>query len=317
MHLNAITRKSAIMAIILLVVIVAASVSRYWFAPFDVELADNATRESIWIVLLAVLLYIGNALIQGRVLLRAGLSTAQCTLPIPIFGLLACGIFVAPDMLSTSVASLCFTASLYLLLRSLHNLEESDSVFFASVLLGTTILFYPPSVVLAAVIPIAVVALALSLRQALLMIVGYVVPFLVTSYVVWYRGGGFLDVWDKICSGITTPQLSLVGQMPYVAISFAALVVVLLIWGVVHAAVRPNKVYMLMRSRRALYLFLFVALSSLTMIFMPACDLSFCAIVAVPFTILLSFVLDVLPNNLSTIAYWVLLALFFVHLFVA
>ena len=317
MQMNAISRKSAVAAIILLVAILSATVLRYWFAPFNVEVADNPAHEKVWLVIIAVLLYFGNAFLQGKMLMRAGLSNSQNTLPIPVFGLLACGVFVAPDMIETSVASLCFAFALYLLLRSLHNLEESDSVFFASVLLGITALLYPPCVVLAAVIPIAIFALALSLRQSLLMIVGYVTPLFVTSYVVWYRGGGFFDVSNKLCSGIATSHMAAVEQVPYVAISLAALVAVLLLWGVVYAAIRPVKILMLMRVRRALYFFLFVALSTMAIFLMPACDLSVCAIIAVPLTMLLCFVLDILPGGPATIAYWALLVLFVVHLFVA
>ena len=317
MQMNAISRKSAVVAIALLVAILSAAVLRYWFAPFNMELADNPTHDKVWLVVIAVLLYFGNAFLQGKMLMRAGLSASQNTLPLPVYGLLACGVFVAPDMIETSVASLCFAFSLYLLLRSLHNLEETDSVFFASILLGAMVLFYPPCVILALVIPIAIFALGLSLRQSLLMIVGYVIPFFATSYVVWYRGGAFFDVGSKICSGIATSQMAAIEQVPYVAISFVALVAVLLIWGVVHAAIRPVKILMLMRVRRALYFFLFVALAAMAILLMPACDLSACAIIAVPLTILLCFVLDVLPGGLSTIAYWVLLVLFVVHLFVA
>lgn len=317
MQLNAITRKSAVMAIILLVVIITAAMLRYSFAPFNMELADSAAHDNVWLLILAVALYIGNAILQGKTLSRAGLCSGQCTLPIPIFGLLACGIFVAPNMVAASVASLCLAVALHLLLRSLQNLEETDSVFFSSILLGTAALFYPPCIVLFAVVPVSVVALALSLRQAMLMLVGYVTPILAASYIVWYRGGGFLDVANKFFSELSSPQMSAIGEVPYLAISIAALVLILLVWGVIHSAVRPIKIFMLMRVRRALYFYVFIALASLTMIFLPSCDLSALAVVAVPLTILLSCILDILPNTLSTLAYWTLLILFFVHLFVA
>lgn len=317
MQLNAITRKSTLMATILLAVIVVAAVLRYWFAPFSVEVADSGAHESAWLVVISVFLYMGNALLQEKILSRSGLASNQCSLPIPIYGLLACGIFVAPDMAASSIASLCFAVAIYLLLRSLQSIEETDSVFFASILLGATALLYPPCIVLAAVIPIAVVTLALSLRQALLMIVGYMVPLFVTSYIVWYRGGGFFDVCNKLFSALALPQMSEVEGTPYLAITLATFVGVLTLWGIIHSLVRPTKALVLMRVRRAFYFFLLVTLSVSTIILLPACDLAACAVIAVPMAIMLSFVLDVLPNVLSTIAYWTLLVLFFVHLFVA
>lgn len=317
MHLEAISRKSIVVAIILLAVIVLAAVLRYWFAPYQVELADSGAHESVWLVIVAILLYLGNALLQGKALQRTGLCSGQCALPMPIYGLLACGVFVAPDMMASSVASICFALALYQLLRSLHNVEEKDSVFLAAMLLGVTTLFYPPCIVLSAVIPFAVFTLALSMRQALLMIVGYLLPLFAASYITWYRGGGFFDVCSNIYSGLVIPQMTEILEMPYLAITFLVTVALLFVWGSVRVIVRPSKTFMLARVRRAFYFYLTVLLCTLTMFLIPASDLSVCAIVAVPLTILLSFVLDVLPGAISTLAYWALLAMFFVHLFVA
>ena len=317
MQLNAISRNSTIMATILLAVIVVAAVLRYWFAPFSVEIADSAAHEKAWLVVVSVFLYLLNALLQGKILQRSGLANSQCTLPIPIYGLLACGIYMAPDMAASSIASLCFAAAIYLLLRSLQSIEETDSVFFASILLGATALLYPPCLVLAAVIPIAMVTLALSPRQILLMIVGYATPLFAASYIVWYRGGGFFDVCDRVFSSLALPQMLAIEGKPYVAITLVAFVAVLTLWGVIRSFVRPTKALVLMRVRRAFYFFLLVTLAVSTIVLIPACDLTACAIIAVPLVILLSFVLDTLPNALSTIAYWTMLILFFVHLFVA
>jgi hypothetical protein len=317
MQLNAITRKSALMAILLLVTILVSVAVRYVVAPFEVELADCEYRERVITIFLAMFLLLCCGVVEGKMLPRSGLSSGYCTLPIPLYGLLACGVFVAPNLLATAVASLAFAVAMHLLLRSLHSAEEKDSVFFASMLLGAMVLLSPPSVVLVATIPIAVFVLALSLRQALLMAVGYVLPLFSASYVVWYKGGTIFEFWQNLYSTLMTTQMSAIENIPFLSISMVAVVIAVLLWGMVYAVVRPDKMFMLSRVRRALYLFLWVSLLSLTMLFIPACSLSACAIVAVPAAILLSFVLGILPNNHATIAYWLLLALFVSHLFVA
>ena len=317
MQLNAITGKSALMAILLLVAILVATAVRYSLAPFEVELADSEFSGRVMSFVLAVFLFLCCGIIAGKILPRSGLSKGYCTLPIPLYGVLACGLFVAPDTLSAATASLCFAEALYLLLRSLHGAGEKDSVFFASMLLGAMVLLSPPSVVLVATIPIAVFVLALSLRQALLMAVGYVLPLFSASYVVWYKGGTIFEFWQNLYSTLITTQMAAIENIPFLSIAMVAVVIAVLLWGMVYAVVRPDKMFMLSRIRRALYLFLWVSLLSLTMLFIPACSLSACAIVAVPAAILLSFVLGILPNNHATIAYWLLLALFVSHLFVA
>lgn len=316
MQLNAITRKSALMAILLLVAILAAVAVRYVVAPFGVEMSDCEYRERIISIVLAMFLLLCCGIVEGKMLPRSGLSSGYCTLPIPLYGLLACGVFVAPNILETATVSLCFAVAMHLLLRSLHSAEEKDSVFFAAILLGVTTLLYPPCVVLVGVIPLAVFILALSLRQVLLMVVGYLLPLFGASYVMWYRGDDFLQFGRNLVEALSTPQMGDIANIPYLSIVLVSVVAVVLIWGGVYAVVRPDKMFMLVRVRRALYLFLWVSFLSMTMLLLPSCNLSVCAIIAVPVTILLSFVLSLLPNNHSTIAYWVLLALFVLHLFV-
>lgn len=317
MQLNAITRKSALLAIILLVAMLVATAIRYAVAPFELELADSEFRGRTISLVAAMLAFLFCGIVEGKMLPRSGLSKGYCTLPIPLYGVLACGIFVAPDALAAATTSLCFAVALYLLLRSLHNAGEKDSVFFASMLLGMMVLLTPSCVVLVATIPIAVFVLALSLRQTILMIAGYLLPLFGASYVVWYKGGEFFDFGRNVCAALTTPQLSAIVNIPYLAIVLVVAIVAILLWGAVYAVIHPDKMFLLARVRRALHLFLWVALLSMAMLFMPGYNLSVCAIVAVPTTILLSFVLGILPNNPSTIVYWILLALFVAHLFVA
>lgn len=317
MQLNVITRKSAVMAILLLVAVAVAAVVRYTQAPFEMELADSVSHGGALSMVLATLLLIYCGIVEGKMFGRSGLGSAYSTLPMPIYGLLACGVFVAPNLLTAVAASLSFAVALFLLLRSLHNADEKDSVFFASILLGATALFYPPCVVLVAVLPIAIFTLALSLRQSMIMLVGYVLPFLVASYVAWYGGEPILQLGQNLADSLLVTQMAAIETLPYAAIALVASVLVVLLWGAIYSIVRPNKAFVLTRVRRALHLFLLVFLLSLTMLLIPACDLSACAIIAVPATILLSHVLGILPNNHSAIAYWTLLALFAAHLFVA
>ena len=317
MQLNVITRKSAMMAILLLIVILITSVVRYSFTPFEVELADGVFSGGVLLKVLAMLAFLYCGIIEGKMLIRSGLNSSYSTLPMPIYGMLACGVFVASDMLVAAATSLCFAVALYLLLRSLHNAGEKDSVFFASMLLGATALIYPPSVVLFAVIPIAIFVLALSLRQSMLMLVGYLLPLFVASYIVWYSGDSLLYFVQKITTALLVPQMSEIGTVPYLAIALVAAVVAILLWGLVYFMVRPSRTFILTRVRRAQHFFLLIFLLSLTMLLIPSCDLSACAVIAVPTTILLSYVLGVLPNNHSAIAYWALLAIFAAHLFVA
>lgn len=316
MQLYPITRKSATMALLLLAVILISATLRYTFSPFEIELADNPYRERAVSLLMAMLLMLIGGVLEGRMFPRSGLNKGYCTLPMPIYGVLSCGIFFAPDALATSSMSVCLVLALFLLLRSLHSAGEKDSVFFASILLGAMVLLNPLCIVLVGVIPLSIFILALSLRQTLLMVVGYALPFAAASYAMWYSGGELLDFGRNMVESLARTQMLSVEQTPYVAVMMAIYVVALLIWGVVYAVVRSDKMFQLARVKRALGLFVGVFFLSLSMFFLPSANLSILALLAVPTTILLSFVLSILPTNHSTIAYWVLLLIFVLHLFV-
>lgn len=316
MQLNAITRKSALMAILLLVAILVAAALRYALAPNVVELANSEYAERTISLVVAMILFLLGGIIEGKILPRSGLSKGYCALPIPLYGVLSCGLFVAPNTLTAASASLLLAWALYLLLRSLHNAGEKDSVFFASIMLGATVLLYPPCVVFVAVIPLAIFILALSPRQAILMVAGYLLPLFGASYAMWYRGDDFTALARNIFDALASSRMGEISAFPYLAAVIAVAVVALLVWGGVYAAARPDKMFSLTRVRRSLHLFVWLFALALSMLLIPSVDLSAIAVIAVPTTILLSFVLSLLPNNHSTIAYWVLLLLFVVHLVV-
>ena len=317
MQLYPITRKSASLALLLLVAILVASIVRYALSPFEVEVADCTYRERFVSLVLAAILIIYGGAVEGKMLVRAGLNKGYCTLPLPLYGLLSCGIFFAPDALSTASVSVCFALALYMLLRSLHSAGEKESVFFVAILLGVTVLIEPSCIVLAGVLPLSIFILSLSLRQVLLLVVGYLLPFATASYIMWYGGGEFRDFGRNLVETLSRESLAGVEEVPYLGLAMVLYVAVMLVWGVVYMAVRPDKMFLLSRVRRALSLFVLVLFLTLSMLFLPATDLSIFAIVAVPATILLSMVMCLLPANHATIAYWVLLLLFVLHLFVA
>ena len=317
MQVSPLSRKSALMALLLLIAILCVTAVRGYLSPFGVELTNSSYFDSVLKLVLAMFLFLCGGFVEGKMLPRSGLSKSYCTLPIPIYGLLACGILFPSNVLPTAIASLCFGLAIYLLMRSLHSAGEKDSVFYASVLLGAMVLLYPPCIVLVAVIPLSIMVLALSMRQVLLMAVGYLLPLLAASYAVWYGGDDMLQFSRNLLSALTIEKIDGGFDTPYLAIVMVVYVVAVMVWGVLYAAVSRDKRFLAVRVRRSFYLFVSLFLVTLLMTFVPSCDISAMAVIAVPTTILLSFALDALPNNQSSIAYWVLLVMFVVHLFVA
>lgn len=317
MQLNAITRKSAPMAMLLLVVMLVITIVRARLTPFDVELAESEYREGVFTTIISIFLLIFGGFVLGKMFIRSGLSKSYCALPMPIYGILTCGLLVSPNLLIMASTSLSVAMAIFLLMRSLHSAGEKDSVFFAALLLGIAAIIYPPSLLLAAIIPLAVLILALSLRQAVLMIIGYLLPLLSASYLLWYQGDSFIAFGENLLMAIITPRMEFPEQLPYLAIVMGVGVVAIMLWSGVYSLIRPDKIFVLTRVRRSLLLFIWLFVLSAATLFLPGSSLVSLSIISIPATILLSFSLSLLPNNQSTIAYWLLLLMVALHIFIA
>lgn len=316
MQLRATTQKSALAAIMLLVVILITTAVRSHTNPFELELANSAFYERTISLVMATILFFCTGIIAGKILPRSGLNKGFNTLPIPLYGVLAVGVFVAPHILSTAAVSFCFALAIYLLLRSLHSAGEKESIFFAAFLFGAMVLLYPPCIVFIGILIPAIFILAFSFRQIVIVVVGYLLPLFGASYYMWYIGDDFWTVGHNIADSLFMPQMKGIEQLPYAGIVLACAVAAMLIGGLIFSIIRPDKMLMLARVKRSLSLFVWILLVTLTILIFPSCDLTLLALIAVPASILLSFVLDILPTTQSTIAYWVLLLIFAVHLFI-
>ncbi len=316
MQLRIFSQKSALAAIMLLVVILIATALRSHLHPFDIEMANSPFLERPISLVAAVFLLLCGGIVVGKIFPRSGLSKGYSTLSIPIYGIIVSGIFVAPHILSTAAVSLCVALAINLLLRSLYSAGEKDSLFFSSLLFGATILLYPPCIVYIGVLIPAIFILALSLRQIVILLVGYLLPLFAASYYMWYIGDDFGALGRNIIEALFTQQMGTIEHLPYMGMAMVAAIVALLVAGMVYSIIRPDKMFMLARVKRALSLFVWILATTLAMTIFPACDLTLLALLAVPMSILLNFVLGILPQNQSAIAYWGLLLIFVIHLFV-
>ena len=316
MQIDAITRKSSLLAILLFVMVAVAALVRMTTTPYDMELAESPFRERTISIICAFLTLLATSLVVGRLFMSTGLSKNFCTLPIPVLGVLAWGIAVPTNTLSSAVTTFLFAMALLLLGRSINRADERNSVFMGAVLLGALPLFDPIFILLVVTIPLVALLFTLNVRQLFIATVGYMLPLFLASYVVWYGGGDIGDVATNIVDRLSTHLDLTTTHPPFGAIVLSVWAMVICVWGVVYAVLRPNKMFLVARLRRTLYFFLLLAVVFGAMLFVPCCGLAVLPVAAVVGTVIVCFVLSLLPTQESTIAYWILLILFVVHLFV-
>lgn len=309
MQINSVTRRSGLLAAVLLFAIVVANVA---------VAAAHAASEGIVLWLHAVataLLMFATGMLVGRMSIKGGIFRTFCTLPIPMFGIVACG--AGTDVATTNIysAAFCLVVALLLFSESLHAPEAKNPVFFGAILLGGMALLYPPCIVLVLLLPMAVVIASYSVRQIAIACIGWLLPIFAVSYVSWYAGGDFCGVALSWVERLTEPQpFAEFERLPVVPIVIFAIVGLLVVAGIVLRSMDRDS--MLVNVRKALQMLGTTLAILLCACALPCCTIAIVPIIAVPAAVLASFTLENGRTDISTIVYWLLLLLSVLHLFV-
>ena len=320
MRINSITRQSGMLATLLLLLTAAAEYLRMMLAtPHAMEVAGCVASASwIWSACTVILLAV-TGVIVGRTATQSGIFRNFCTLPIPIFGIVACGIFVSPDMYASSVAALCVAVGLSLFIRTLSRPDEKDSVFFGSMLFGIALLLYPPCIVFAALLPFMALISFQSWRKIIIAAIGYLLPFAAVSYIGWYFGGGIGDTADAIAEWFepfryATAHYHMHERFPVMATAVGAAIALLIIAGSILR--RMDSGNTLVKVEKSTHIISAVLVLAAAAFAIPRCTVAILPVVAVPAAILAAATLDRIKVVTSTVIYWIILLLTAVHLFI-
>lgn len=266
-----------------------------------------------------VIALLAAGILVGRTATKSGIFRNFCTLPIPIFGIAACGMFVSPDMYITSAAAVCVAGGVSMFIRTLSHPEEKDSVFFGSMLFGIALLLYPPCIVFAALLPYMALISFQSWRKIVMAAIGYALPFAAVSYIGWYAGGDFFDIaesiaeWFEPFSDTERHTSSVSDGFPVVTTAIAAIIVSLMLAGAIMRRIERGTT--LVKAEKSGNIVSAVLILSVSAFAVPRCTVAILPVVAVPTAILSAAALDRIKTGTSTVIYWILLLLTAVRLF--
>ena len=316
MRTSSVTSQSSLLAILLLLLTIAACFVRQHFAPYAAEIAESEFMPHWGEALLASLLFATSGIVIGRTATKMGAFNGFCTLPISLYGLIACGIFLAPRALTAASAS-CLTAiGSMLLLRSLNRFGDKNSVFFAAMLFGVATIVYAPCAVLIILLGVAMVLFPLNVRQSIIAVCGWLIPIFAASYVTWYAGGEFgcvvTNIIDTFISIDPHPALQ---PFPVMATIIAGVIIIVVITAIM--LFRANRYSVLVRVRKAMQFneWLFVILLATTVF--TGNVVMMLPVLALPAAVLTAFAFDKMSSRATALLYWLLWACFIAHLFVA
>lgn len=316
MRFEAITRKSGFLATVLATIVVVASLVRASYTPYSIEVAEFPYSERVISKVIAAFFILAGSIMTGRLFVRTGLSKNYCTLPIPIYTILACGIALSPHTLSSAVVAMLFALALLLITTAVEQDNDINQLFIGATLLGTLPLISPQCILLVAIILVGGILFTLSFKAVVAMVIGWVLPLFAASYIMWYRGDNFFALGESMWQAISQNHAGEVARLPYGAIPLVATILVIVIGGFAYLLHKRNEVLLMVRVRRQLRFFATITIIALAMFLLPNYSITPLVVVAAPLAILMGFILSATPTNSSTISYWVLLATTILHLFV-
>ena len=313
MQLNSLTRNSSLFALLLAILVVAVAFVRYHLAPYELEVADSPYGDGVWLRVIAAALFVVTALMAGRLASMSGAFKRICRLPIPLYAVLACGVALSPDVLVASVASLLTMFGMLFMLQNLLVAGEKNTPFMGSLLFGLAAVVYPPCIVLGVVSIASILLFTLSFRQAVISLVGWLLPLFAASYLLWYGGSDFTTFAENFVDALMAPRVML-DAVPYGAIALVTVVTVVTIVGALAPTPQSSS---LVRTRRAISFFVVTLVALVAAILLPGCGTAILSVIAVPASVLVSIFLCRLSETLSTLLYWLILAATALHIFMA
>lgn len=315
MRTSSVTSQSSLLAILLLILTVAVAFVRQSIAPYAAELAESEFMPRWGEATIAAVIFVITGIIVGRTATKMGAFNGFCTLPISLYGIIACGILLSPYALTAAASSALSALGTMLLLRALGEFGNKNVVFFASMLFGTAAVVFAPCAMLVALLAVAILLFPLNIRQSIIAIVGWLIPIFAASYITWYAGGEFSSVARNIIDALLPNNVSFaIESFPIVALIIVCIVTILVATGLL--LFRANRYSVLVRVRKAMQAEVwFMAIVAATAI-ATGNIVTMLPIIAIPVSIIAAFALDKMPSRPAVVLYWMLLICFVIHLFV-
>lgn len=232
-----------------------------------------------------VLLVFYTGVSLGRITVRYGLYSVHTYLAIPLFGLLATGIFVCESYLIQYLAGFLLLLAVRNFYAAFRNGYGFTAVFRGAFYFGLLPMIYAPALLLASAVPLAIFLFKRSAREGIVALFGFLLPLFAYSYVVWGGGGAFTDptltLWESFIASSDFQVMHL--PLP-VQVLLGIFFLLVLLAGVCYF----RDLYSVGLKPRAILLFnLLLFIVSAALFFVPSGTAAAVAIAAVPMATLL------------------------------
>ena len=323
-----IIRQTPAASILLMLLIVATTFTRFALAPYGDELISGGVATlgakvdafqstyPAWGWLLSALVVIISCVSVGKMTAALNLYQPRTTLSMPLFAMIATGIFIATDSLSVSLASLFSVQMMRYLCGGYVRGTDLNYAFYAGICAGVAALFYAPISTFIILLPVAIMMFGFSWREVVVMAVGVIFPLMATCYLGWLVGGEFWAPATTLLEALAVRS----GYIPWdsdsvVALTMIGLVLFAAICGIM--ALFGDKRSVAMRPRTIIAFNVVALVVALATFALPSATVGIFTMVALPAAILIPVGLIHARDVISNLLVATLLLLTMLHLFVA
>lgn len=252
--------------------------------------------------LVALLLFVAAGLAVGRMTVRYNLYSSPTFMAVSLFAMVACGLSGGDDLLPEMVLTALFAFSCKNFSGSIINGYSFDAIFCGAFYLGLMPLFDAGCAILLPLVPVGLLLFRRTSREAVVALVGVLLPLMTFSYVNWALSGDFRAPMYYILRPFAVGGFfTLIGELPLWRL---VLVGSVLSGGVVAASIFVASFFsMSNRARQILIYHIVAALLVVGGLLLPAASDAQTVLLAVTSSVLL-------PVLFVRLRYWVAAVLY-------
>lgn len=326
MHYS-VVRQQPVTALLTLAVIAAVAFARFYMSPFDDEFITGApaplaifidgwqAAHMLWGVVLSAVITVLTGMTIGRMGAKFGIYSTQCIFSVPLYGLVACGIFISENSLSAAIASFFAASALRHLCGGYFRGQNLTAMLYAGLCIGTIPMFCAAGAVYVLTAVIAMFLFALSVREIVVLTSGILVVPLTVCYVCWAFGGEFLAPLQRLFDALTVPSGYTVWDSdPVAALVLSGLTGFAVLCSV---ALFPSNKYSIATKSRSILIYIIIScVFSIAIFLLPSADVSFFALAAVPAALVMPIIFLKSGETAALMLYILFIAAFTAHLFI-
>ncbi len=323
-----IVRQTPAASILLMLLLVAGAFLRFALAPYEDELIGGATAlpgalvdsfqsgHPVWARILSAIILAANGVTLGKMTTALSLYPTRSTISIPLYAIVACGLFIATNSLSVALAAYFATQMLRYLCGGYVHGTDLNYAFYAALCAGTAPLFYAPDILLVVLLPIAVLMFGFSWREVVVAVVGLLLPLATTCYIGWLCGEALLapaiGLFDAVA---TSADYTPWGSESVVALAMMGLLLFGALCGI--ATFFGDKRSVGVRPRTILAFHIVLLITACAAFALPSATTGLFTTLALPISVLFPVMLLRVRNEVSNLMVLLLVVLMIVHFFIA